>query len=97
MERLFACLAGGRTGGLQMMWSDDDGHTWTTPAKDRGFMVDNSVYLYGIGCEMSDGSIYLVYYDPRGNQTKSAILSLRVRIRDDRMGIDILPVEGKPG
>lgn len=86
------CIFGwGPTGGIQMMWSDDNGHTWTTPAADRGFKIDDSVYVYAIGCEMLDGSITIVYYDPRGNQTKSAIWSLRVRIRKDRQGIDILP------
>ncbi len=88
------CLFGwGATGGIQMMWSDDGGRTWTTPAADRGFVIDSSVYVYAIGCEMPDGSIYIVYYDPRGNQTKSAIWSIRVRIRSDRQGIEILPVE----
>ncbi len=88
------CLFGwGATGGIQMMWSDNNGRTWTTPAADRGFPIDSSVYVYAIGCEMPDGSIYIVYYDPRGNQTKSAIWSIRVRIRNDRQGIDILPVE----
>lgn len=86
------CIFGwGGTGGVQIMWSDDHGHTWTTPAADRGFTIDSSVYVYAIGTEMPDGSLYLVYYDPRGNQTKSAILGVRVRIRDDRKGIDILP------
>jgi len=33
-----------------------------------------------------------VYYDGRGNQNKTAIWSVRVRIRKDRQGIDILPV-----
>ena len=87
-----ACIFGwGATGGIQMMWSDDSGRTWTTPAADRGFKIDSSAYVYAIGCEMPDGSIYLVYYDPRGDQTKTAIWSLRVRIRQDRHGIDIMP------
>ena len=81
----------GATGGIQIMWSDDNGHIWTTPAADRGFKIDDSVYVYAIGCEMPDGVIYIVYYDPRGNQTKSAIWGVRVRIREDRQGIDILP------
>jgi len=86
------CIFGwGATGGIQMMWSDDSGRTWTTPAPDRGFKIDDSVYVYAIGCEMPDGSIYLVYYDGRGNQNKTAIWSVRVRIRKDRQGIDILP------
>ena len=87
-----ACIFGwGATGGIQIMWSDDDGRTWTTPAPDRGFKVDPSVYVYAAGCEMPDGSIYMVYYDPHGNQTKTAVWSVRVRIRADRRGIDILP------
>jgi Neuraminidase (sialidase) len=86
------CLFGwGATGGIQIMWSDNNGQTWTTPADDRGFLIDSSVYVYAIGCEMPDGSIYIVYYDPRGNQTKTAILSIRVRIRSDRKGIELLP------
>lgn len=79
------------TGGIQMMWSDDHGRTWTAPAKDRGFKIDDSTYAYAIGCEMPDSSIYIVYYDPRGDQTQTAIWSLRVRIRPDRHGIEILP------
>ena len=86
------CIFGwGATAGIQMMWSDDHGRTWITPAKDRGFKIDDSTYTYAIGCEMPDNSIYLVYYDPRGDQTRTAILSLRVRIRPDRQGIEILP------
>jgi hypothetical protein len=86
------CIFGwGATGGVQIMWSDDTGRTWTTPAADRGFKIDDSVYVYAIGCEMPDGSIYIVYYDGRGNQNKTAIWSVRVRIRNDRQGIDILP------
>ncbi len=73
--------------------SDDGGRTWTTPAKDRGFKIDDSVYVYAIGCEMPDGSIYVVYYDPRGNQTKTAVRGIRLRIRKDRQGIDILPMD----
>jgi hypothetical protein len=88
------CIFGwSSTGGVQMMWSDDEGQTWTAPAADRGFAIDSSVYVYAIGCEMPDGSIYIVYYDPTNQQTKTAIWSVRVKIRDDRDGIDILPVE----
>ena len=87
------CIFGwGATGGIQMIWSDDNGHAWTTPAADRGFKIDDSVYVYAIGCEMPDGSIYIVYYDPRGRQTKTAIWSVRVRILKDRNGIEILPL-----
>ena len=88
------CIFGyGGTGRLQIMWSDDHGRTWTVPAADRGFPLDNSVYVYGIGTEMSDGSIYIVYYDPAGKQRKTAIWGLRVKIRADRQGIDLLPMK----
>jgi len=87
------CVFGwGKTGGIQIMFSDDNGRTWTVPAEDRGFKIDDSVYVYANGCELSDGSIYIVYYDPMGDQTATAIWGIRVKIRDDRTGIDILPV-----
>ncbi len=85
------CLFGwGGTGGLQITWSDDDGRTWTVPRADRGFPIDSSVYVYGIGTELPDSSIYMVYYDPRGKQQKTAIWGMRLRIRRDRQGIDLL-------
>ncbi|MBP90132.1 MAG: hypothetical protein CMJ64_26065 [Planctomycetaceae bacterium] len=88
------CIFGwGSTGGLQIMWSDDHGRTWAAPAKDRGFSIDNSVYVYGIGTEMPDNSIYVVYYDPAGKQRKTAIWGIRLRIKDDRKGIEFLPIE----
>ena len=88
------CIFGwGGTGGLQIMWSDDRGKTWTVPARDRGFTLDNSVYVYGIGQEMPDNSIYVVYYDPAGRQRKTAIWGLRLKINADRRGIHFLPVE----
>jgi enamine deaminase RidA (YjgF/YER057c/UK114 family) len=88
------CIFGwGGTGGLQIMWSDDHGRTWTVPGKDRGFSIDNSVYVYGIGTEMPDGSIYVVYYDPAGKQRKTAIWGLRLRIKQDRTGIEFLSID----
>ena len=88
------CIFGwGGTGGLQIMWSDDQGKTWTVPAQDRGFTLDNSVYVYGIGQEMPDNSIYVVYYDPAGRQQKTAIWGLRLKINEDRRGIQFLPID----
>ena len=88
------CIFGwGGTGGLQIMWSDDHGKTWTVPAPDRGFTLDNSVYVYGIGQEMPDNSIYVVYYDPAGRQRKTAIWGLRLKINEDRRGIHFLPID----
>ena len=85
------CIFGSSAGpGIQIMWSDDHGHTWTVPAKNRGFRIDTSVYVYAIGEELPDGSIYIVYYDPQGKQRKTAIMGIRVKIREDRRGIDVL-------
>ena len=86
------CVFGwGSTGGIQIMFSGDNGRTWTVPAEDRGFKIDDSAYVYANGCELPDGSIFIVYYDPVGDQTATAIWSIRVKIRNDRGGIDILP------
>ena len=90
------CLYGfGGTGGLQLIFSDDHGHTWTAPARDRGFRIDPSVYVYAIGTELDDGSIYVAYYDPRGKQQKTAIWGLKLRIRKDRQGIDLLQIPNR--
>ena len=86
------CIFGwGSTGGVQITWSDNGGISWTVPAADRGFTIDSNVYVYAIGCQLPDESIYMVYYDPRGKQRETAIWSVRVRIRSDRRGIEILP------
>jgi hypothetical protein len=58
---------------------------------DRRCTIDDSVYVYVIGCATPDGSIFIVYYDPSGDQTSTAIWNVRVRIRYDRQGIEIPP------
>ncbi|MCK4983818.1 MAG: exo-alpha-sialidase [Victivallaceae bacterium] len=93
---LLVCIFGwNETGGIQIMWSEDNAYTWTVPAADRGFKIDDITYCYANGCELPDGSIYIVYYDPQGTQIRTAIMAIRVKIREDRCGIDILPVDTK--
>jgi hypothetical protein len=90
---LLVCIFG--RDAIEVMWSEDNGHTWIVPAANHAFMIDDSVYCYANGCELPDGSIYIVYYDPKGTQTRTAIWGVRIKIRDDRCGIDILPVDGE--
>lgn len=89
---IFGSYASG-CGGLQAIFSADEGQSWIAPASDRGFPIDDSAYGYGGGCEMADGSIYCVYYD-RGTeqQRKTAVFATRFKIREDKSGIDMLKI-----
>jgi len=81
-------------GGLRVIFSSDDGHTWVAPAADHGFLVDNS-YGYGKAMQLPDGSLYIVYLATgghRGEDAKSnSIRCIRLRVRPDHSGIDLLP------
>jgi len=83
-------------GGLHATFSTDGGATWIAPALDRGFVIDKSVYGYGKGIELPDGSIFIVYISTGGHSTHDAqteaIWGIRLRVRDDRSGIDLLPI-----
>jgi hypothetical protein len=80
--------------GLHMIFSTDGGKTWIAPAKDHGFLIDHS-YGYGKPMELPDGSLYIVYIATGGHTTENAkqngIHCVRVRIRPDHSGIDLLP------
>lgn len=79
---------------IQMIWSNDNGHTWVAPAEDRGFMIDNTAYLYSNCCELPDGSIYIVYYNPVTiDQKRTAVMAIKVKIRSDNSGIDIISID----
>ena len=93
------CLHGSyAAGGLACMFSRDQGRTWLVPESDRGFGVDPSVYGYGKGIELPDGSVYVVYINTGGHAAEDAvgngIWAIRLRVRDDDQGIDLLPVPG---
>ena len=89
-------------GGLRAIFSTDGGQTWIAPAKDHGFLVDNA-YGYGAGATLPDGSLYIIYQNTGSHRTEDAnansLLSLRLRVRADHSGIDLLPPvpEREPG
>ena len=93
------CLHGSyAAGGLACMFSRDDGQTWLVPELDRGFTVDPSVYGYGKGIELADGSVYIAYIHTGGHRAEdaltNAIWAIRLRVTDDYQGIEVLPVPG---
>jgi hypothetical protein len=94
------CLHGSYgAGGFRAIVSGDGGKTWTAPARNHGFVVDGSVYGYGRGIELPDGSILAVYIHTGGHATKDArteaLWSVRLRVRPDRSGLDLLPAPGR--
>lgn len=84
--------------GLRVIFSRDGGETWIAPAKDHGFLIDNS-YGYGKAMELPDGSLFVSYIATGGHQTtdaqQNAVRSIRFRIRADRSGIDLLPAPNR--
>ena len=85
-------------GGLRVSFSTDGGHTWIAPAKDHGFLVDSS-YGYGKAMELPDGSLFVTYLNSGGHRTEDAqsnsIRCLRLRIRPDHSGVDLLPAPNR--
>ncbi len=85
-------------GGLRLIFSTDGGHTWIAPAADHGFLVDNC-YGYGKAMVLPDDSLYVTDLSTRGVDTveasNMALRCLRVRIRDDKSGIDLLPAPNR--
>ena len=89
------CLHGSYTrGGLRLIFSTDGGSTWIAPGKDHGFLVDNC-YGYGKAVELPDGTLLVADQGTGGHTTADAksmsLRLLRVRIRADNSGIDLLP------
>jgi sialidase-1 len=104
-DGMLLCLHGSYApgnGGLRAIFSTDGGQTWIAPAKDHGFLVDNA-YGYGAGALLPDGSLYIIYQGTGSHRTEDAkantLLSLRLRVRADHTGIDLLPPvpEREPG
>jgi sialidase-1 len=85
-------------GGLRVIFSTDGGQTWTAPAKDHGFLVDNA-YGYGKAMELPDGSLFITYLTTGGHRTEDArtnsIRCIRLRVRADHSGIDLLPAPNR--
>ena len=84
--------------GLRLIFSSDGGRSWIAPAKDHGFLVDGC-YGYGKAMELPDGSLFVTYQDAGGHSTRDAMAMslrcLRVRIRPDHSGIDLLPAPNR--
>jgi photosystem II stability/assembly factor-like uncharacterized protein len=90
------CLHGSYgAGGLRAIFSTDGGQTWIAPAQHHGFAVDPSVYGYGRGTLLPDGSVFMAYIHTGGHAAKDAqteaIWGMRLRVRSDHSGIDLLP------
>ncbi|MCC6507846.1 MAG: exo-alpha-sialidase [Pirellulaceae bacterium] len=85
-------------GGLRIIFSKDGGHTWIAPAKDHGFLVDNC-YAYGKAFELPDGTLLIADQGTGGHTAADAksmsLRLLRVRIRADHSGIDLLPASSR--
>lgn len=88
-------------GGFRAIFSTDGGATWICPAKTHGFAVDPSVYGYGQAIELPDGSVFAVYIDSGGHTAEDAnaeaLWAIRLRVRSDHRGIDLLPASGPVG
>ena len=84
-------------GGLRAIFSSDGGQTWVAPANNHGFLVDRT-YGYSRSCLMPDGSAYLAYIGTGGHRSQDAknnmIWSIRLRVRTDHSGIELVPVAG---
>jgi len=94
------CLHGSYgAGGFRAIFSADGGQTWIAPARNHGFAVDPSVYGYGRGIELPDGSVLAVYIHTGGHTTKDAqteaLWVIRLRVRADRTGLELLPAPGR--
>jgi BNR repeat-like domain len=92
-----ACLHGSYApghGGLRLIFSTDGGQTWIAPAPNRGFLLDNCCG-YGKAVELPDGSLLVADQGSGGHTTADArnmsLRLLRVRIRPDHSGVDLLP------
>ena len=93
------CLHGSYgAGGLRAMFSTVGGETWIVPNEKYGFAVDPSVYGYGQAVELADGSVWAAYIHTGGHRTEDArteaLWSIRLRVRADHSGIDLLPAPG---
>ncbi|KAB2673623.1 MAG: exo-alpha-sialidase [Verrucomicrobia bacterium] len=85
-------------GGLRVIFSTDGGRSWIAPAKDHGFLVDHA-YGYGKAMELPDGSLFVTYLATGGHRTgdaqSNAIRCIRLRVRGDHSGIELLPAPNR--
>ncbi len=89
---------GAGAGGLRAIFSSDGGYTWVAPASDHGFLIDRA-YGYGKAMELDDGSLFISYISTGGHRAgdarANAIWCIRLRVRPDHSGIDLLPAPNR--
>ncbi|MBI2503626.1 MAG: hypothetical protein HYW07_10395 [Candidatus Latescibacteria bacterium] len=70
------------------------GFTTAVSSPDHGFLVGHT-YGYGKAMELPDGSLFIVYLSTGGHRSQDAssngIWCIRLRVRPDHSGIDLLP------
>jgi sialidase-1 len=100
-DNTLVCLHGSYApgnGGLRVIFSTDGGVSWIAPSTDHGFLVDNA-YGYGKAMELGDGSLFIAYLATGGHSTQdartNAIRAIRLRVRADHSGIDLLPAANR--
>jgi photosystem II stability/assembly factor-like uncharacterized protein len=80
-------------GGLRVIFSRDGGQTWIAPDPKYGFLIDHS-YGYGKAMRVADGTLFLTYLSTPGiaprDAASNSIWCIRMRIRPDGSGIDLL-------
>lgn len=96
---VLACFHGSyKKGGIRVLLSPDGGKTWNGPGEGYGYSVDPSVYGYSHPMVLPDGTVYIVYLHSGGHSPHDArteaIWGLRLRVRDDASGVEILPAPG---
>ncbi len=94
---VLACFHGSYGGGgLRVMLSPDNGHTWHGPTEGIGYAVGPSVYGYSHPMVLPDGTVYLVYIHTGGHRPADArtqaLWALKIRINDNADGIELLPL-----
>jgi len=102
---VLALFAGSyHAGGIRALLSPDGGHTWHGPGRrddnPYGYSVDPEVYGYCHPMLLEDGTAYVAYLHTGGHRPEDAcsesLFALRVKVRDDAEGIEILPAPGSP-
>ena len=74
-------------------------HTWAATSMHHGFGVAASVYGYSKCIELPDGAVFAVYIHTGGHATRDAVIeaiwAIRLRVRPDSSGIELLPAPGR--
>ena len=81
-----------RGGRAMLIRSTDGGLTWSKPETLIDSPRDDR---HPALTELDGGSVWVVYYDPgKEQQKRTGTWSMRIRINDDKDGLELLPVPG---